>query len=439
MPPNSSAPTLKRAAATIIFLHVRMNKRWFPILAASAAVVLAFAAGLYFGRSYDPPVAAPANQTTHPAPPDFSLIRDAWHDIDRAYVDRSAIRSTPLTYGAIQGMVTALGDTGHSTFLTPDMVKQEKTLTRGQYVGVGLNIQMKEGQVTIVAPFFGSPADKAGLKSGEIIRKVNGKDISQDSLGQVVQKIVGDIGTTVTLTIYNPDGGNLRDVTLTRSRIVLHNVSWTMIPGTSLADLRIAEFSQGVTSDLKKALTAISAAGATGIVFDLRNNPGGVLDEAIGVASQFLSGGNVLLTKNASGNTRPQPVKSGGAAPHTPLAVLINSGTASASEIVAGAIQDAGRAPLIGQTTFGTGTVLSQFPLPDGSALLLATEEWLTPSGRTIWHKGIKPDQTVALPSGGTPLPPDALRQMTGIELRSSGDTQLLAAVRSLESGLKTQ
>jgi carboxyl-terminal processing protease len=255
----------------------------------------------------------------------------------------------------------------------------------------------------------------------------------------VVQKIVGAIGTKVTLTIFNPDNGESRDVTLIRSRIVLHNVTWTMIPGTSLADLRIAEFSQGVTSDLKKALTAISAKGATGIVFDLRNNPGGVLDEAIGVASQFLSGGNVLLTRNASGDTRPQPVKSGGEALHIPLAVLINNGTASASEIVAGAIQDAGRAPLIGEKTFGTGTVLSQFPLPDGSALLLATEEWLTPSGRTIWHKGIKPDDVVALPAGGNPLHPDELRQMTASSLRSSGDAQILAAVDRLETNSKTQ
>ncbi|WP_455381227.1 S41 family peptidase [Salinispira pacifica] len=413
-----------------------MNKRWFILSAASAAVVLAFAGGVLFGRAYDPSAGLPSNQVTDPAPPNFSLIRDAWHDIDRAYVDRSAVKSTPLTYGAISGMVSALGDTGHSTFLTPDMVKQEKTLTSGQYVGVGLNIQMKNGQVTIVAPFQGSPADRAGLTSGEIIRRVNGKDISQYSLGQVVQRIVGDIGTKVTLTIFNPDTGDLRDVTLTRSRIVLHNVTHTMIADTGFADLRIAEFSQGVTKDLKSAIAAVKSAGARGIVLDLRNNPGGVLDEAIGVASQFLSSGNVLLTRNASGKTTPVPVKQGGEATAIPLVVLINGGTASASEIVAGALQDAGRAKLIGETTFGTGTVLSQFPLPDGSALLLATEEWLTPAGRTIWHKGIAPDEKVSLSRQASALPPDELGKMSMKQIDASGDAQLLSGIRQLKTDL---
>ncbi|HUX12628.1 MAG TPA: S41 family peptidase [Spirochaetia bacterium] len=413
---------------------MRTNKRWIIVSLVSLGLAFAFAAGILLGRIYFPAIGAPANETTHPAPPDYSLIRNAWNYIDRFYVDRSAIKATPLTYGAIEGMVSALGDTGHSTFLTPDMVQQESTLRNGRYVGVGLDIQMKDGKVTIVTPFAGSPAEKAGLRSGEIIRKVNGVEISSKPLGQVVQNIVGAIGTDVTLTIFSPSTGLIRDVTLTRASIVLHNISWQMIPGTRFADLRIAEFSAGVGKDLRQALAQIVGQNVQGIVLDLRNNPGGVLNEAVSVASEFLASGDVLLTRNASGRTTAVPVQKGGEAVKIPMSVLINSGTASAAEIVAGALQDAKRGPLIGETTFGTGTVLSQFPLPGGSALMLATEEWLTPSGRTIWHKGIEPDKTVRLSQEVTPLLPPALVGMSGETFRQTADTQMLAAVDSLSS-----
>ncbi len=413
---------------------MRTNKRWIVVSAVSVGLAIAFAAGILLGRVYFPGIGAPANETTHPTPPDYALIRNAWRLIDRFYVDRSALKSTPLTYGAIEGMVSALGDTGHSTFLTPDMVKQESTLRSGHYVGVGLDIQMKGGKVTIVTAFTGSPAETAGLRSGEIITKVDGVEISAKPLGQVVQNIVGAVGTDVTLTIYDPPTGLFRDVTLTRAIIVLHNVTWQMIPATRFADLRIAEFSEGVSKDLRKALSEIRRQNAQGIVLDLRNNPGGILHEAVGVASQFLASGNVLLTKNASGRTTAEPVQKGGEAVQIPLSVLINNGTASAAEIVAGALQDAKRAALIGETTFGTGTVLSQFPLSDGSALLLATEEWLTPSGRTIWHKGIEPDETIKLQQDVSPLLPAALVGMTGESFKRTEDVQMLAAVNSLSS-----
>ena len=367
---------------------MRLHPKLTRYLAVPVALVVGLAAGILLDGSKHPIQLSSSNQTTDPSPPSFSLIRDAWNTINQVYVDRSALKSKPLTYGAISGMVNALGDTGHSTFLTPDMVKQEHTLTSGAYVGVGMDIQMKNGRVTVVTPFDGSPAKKAGLHTGDVILKVDNKAISGLSLQQVVQHIVGAIGTPVTLTIFDPSSNSTSDVTMNRAKITLHNVSAAVIPGTRFGDIRIAEFSTGVTRDLKKALQRLEADHVQGIILDLRNNPGGVLDEAIGVASQFLPSGNVLLTRNAQGTTKPEKVIPGGLATRMPLVVLINGGTASASEIVAGAIQDAHRAPLIGEKTFGTGTVLAQFPLPDGSALLLATEEWLTPAGRTIWHKG---------------------------------------------------
>lgn len=411
------------------------------IVAIPVALFVGFIAGVLLNRFTMFPPLPTTNDTTNPAPPDFSLMHDAWKTIDRVYVDRAALKSKNLTYGAILGMVNALGDTGHSTFLSPEMVKQEHTLTRGEYVGVGLEIQMRNNAVTIVSPFDGSPAGKAGLRAGDIILKVDGKDVSGTSLQKVVQMIVGKIGTKVTLTIYSPNTRKTKDVTLVRSRITLHNVTWHRIPGTDIADIRIAAFSQGVTTDLKSILMEVHKQNLGGIVLDLRNDPGGILNEAIGVASQFLDKGNVLLTKDAQGKVTPDPIEPGGLAPHLPMAVLINDGTASASEIVAGALQDAKRATLIGETTFGTGTVLGQYPLPGGSELLLATQEWLTPSGRTIWHKGINPDIMVTLGLNTILTEPNGLVSMTAAQLAKSGDKQLLKAIeivkQKMAAGLK--
>jgi carboxyl-terminal processing protease len=206
-------------------------------------------------------------------------------------------------------------------------------------------------------------------------------------------------------------------------------VTWQQLPGTTIAHLRITAFSQGISQELQKALADIRKQGMTAVVLDLRNDPGGLLDEAVNTASQFLSSGNVLEEKNAQGHITPVPVKPQGMATDLPMVVLINGGTASAAEITAGALQDAHRATLVGETTFGTGTVLNEFHLSDGSALLLATEEWLTPAGRVIWHKGIAPDATVSLPTNVAPLIPEAERGMTTDQLHASGDEQLLRAI----------
>ncbi len=360
---------------------------------------------------------------------DVSLIQQAWDTINRVYVDRSAVQSTPLTYGAISGMVSALGDTGHSSFLTPEMVKQQSNSLQGQFEGIGAQVQQKNGQIVIVAPMDNSPALKAGVHPGDIILKVNGKSVDGLTVDQVVSQILGPAGTPVTITLADPKTGDLRDLTIVRARITIKNVTWQRIPGTNTAHLRLAEFSQGVTRDLQNAIQAIRQQGMTSIIFDLRNDPGGELGEAIGVASQFLSKGDVLLEKDAQGQITHVAVRPNGVATDMPMVVLVNAGTASASEIVAGAIQDAKRATILGDTTFGTGTVLQQFDLSDGSALLLATQEWLTPSGRVIWHKGIVPDQTVSLSSNVNILTPEQENGMTAAQLTASGDTQLLKAL----------
>lgn len=364
---------------------------------------------------------------------DFDLMAEAWNAIHHYYVDRSAIKSRPLTYGAITGMVDTLGDTGHSTFLTPEMKKEEKSFMRGEYKGIGVEVRMKGRRVVILAPLDGSPAQKAGLRPGDVILRINGAGTEGLTLNQVAQRILGPVGTKVTLTVMNPETGGTRTVTMTRAEIEVENVTWVTLPGTKVAHLRIAGFSEGVTGNLKQALKEIQQQKLQALVLDLRNDPGGLLEQAVGSTSQFLRSGNVLLEKNVSGKIDPVPVEPGGVAQNVPLAVLVNRGTASSSEIMAGALQDHDRGPIVGETTFGTGTVLEQFPLSDGSALLLAVMEWLTPDGHTIWHKGITPNDVVALPEGVMPSFPATERNMTPAQLAATGDEQLLRALSLVE------
>jgi carboxyl-terminal processing protease len=364
--------------------------------------------------------------------PNFLLLSEASKLIHRFYVDRGAEQPTALTYGAISGMVDALGDTGHSRFLSPTMVKKMAEIERNKFEGIGAEVQSKGGQIVIVAPLDGSPAQRAGLKPGDIILRVNGQEVAGRPLDQVLNEISGPTGTSVTLTILTPVSEDMRQVTLPRAMIQMHNVTWHILPNSTIVQLRIAAFEKGVAADLGRALIEIKKEPVTGLILDLRNNPGGLLEEAVDCASQFLKGGNVLLEKNAHGEEKPVPVKAGGQATEIPLAVLVNSGTASGAEIVAGAMHDAHRGPLIGETTFGTGTVLSQFRLSDGSALLLAVEEWLTPAGDVIWHKGITPNVVVALPAGASPVFPETERTMTAEQLQRSGDAQLLKAMELL-------
>ncbi len=384
-------------------------------------------------------VAFAPNTIPPDAEPNFKLMAEAWNTIQRVYVDRNAVKPKLMTYGAISGMVNALGDTGHSRFLTPEMLKQERHLTKGELEGIGAEVQMKNGQLVIVAPIDGSPAQKARLKPGDIILKVDEKEVTGLPLDQAVALILGPAGTPVRLTILDPETRQTKDIALIRARITLQNVTWRQLPGTKVAHLRIVTFSNGVTGELRKALFTIQKEGVTGLILDLRNNPGGLYDEAVSTASQFLRSGNVLLEKNALGKTTTVPVRPEGAATALPLVVLINGGTSSGAEIVAGALQDADRAKLVGQKTFGTGTVLQAFPLSDGSALMLAIEEWLTPAGRVIWHQGISPDFVVPLPPEVTPLLPVTERELTAEKLMESGDVQLLRALDLLIQPLDKQ
>ena len=370
-----------------------------------------------------------STDTTGTGSINLELIDQAWKYIQDNYVDRPAVKPQELTYAAISGMVNALGDTDHSVFLTPDVVKQMNIQMQGQYEGVGIQFNYVNNQAVIVSTFDGSPAQKAGIKSGEIIQKVNGLDVSTMTSLEMINHITGPAGTQVTLTIYDPTTQQSNDFTLTRAHISIANVTWTMIPGTTLAYINIAAEADGIDADLIKYLRAAQQQNATGIVLDLRNNTGGLLDQAVSVVSQFKGSGLVMEEKDARGTIVPVEVKSGGIATKIPVVVLVNQWTASAGEIIAVALQDGRRGTLIGQTTFGTGTVLNTYPLSDGSEMLLAVEEWLTPAGVSFWHKGVVPDIQITLPDGVKPLTAAEIKGLTADQLKASQDVQLLKGI----------
>jgi carboxyl-terminal processing protease len=365
----------------------------------------------------------------------FSVFWEAWNLVEKHYVDQSAVVPRSLTYGAIDGMLQSLGDVGHTRFLTPDEAKAERQALSGSVQGIGAEVQMRNGIPVIVAPLPNSPAERAGVVAGDVIHAVDGTSTAGMSIDQVVNLVRGKPGTTVSLTLVHPGATALTTVQIVREQVDFPLVTWAFVPGTRLAHVLISSFGDHTTDQLVTALKAAQAQGATGVVLDLRNDPGGLLDEAVGVVSQFVGSGNALLEQNAQGQQTGVAVKSGGVALQMPLVVLVNEGTASASEVTAGALRDHERAQIVGAKTFGTGTVLSSYTLSDGSEVLLGTDEWLTPNGHTFWKVGIQPDIAVSLPTGGRALTPLEEHAMSPAQLRASSDAQLIAAIDVLQPG----
>jgi len=372
-------------------------------------------------------------QVPQGAAEEFRLMSETWGAIERNYFDQEGVQPDQMAYGAANGMVQTLGDAGHTRFLSPEMAQQHQQQIRGEFEGIGAYVEMREGRVVIVSPIDDSPAQRAGLKPGDVIRAVNGEGVEGLSLTQVVDRISGEAGTEVTLRILDPDTGETRTVTLERAAVDIDLVTWQRLPGTKAAYLRISSFSEGAAEDLAQSLEEIRAAeDINGLVLDLRNNPGGLLNEAIGAASYFIEDGIVLQRENAQGEVTEERVQEDVDAVEIPLVVLVNGGTASGAEVLTGALQDYDRASAVGVTTFGAGTVLNAFDLPGESLLLLATEEWLTPDGRVIWQKGLEPDIHVSLPEGAAPLMRFQLEEITAEELQNSEDQQLLRALELL-------
>jgi carboxyl-terminal processing protease len=293
---------------------------------------------------------------------------------------------------------------------------------------------MEDGLPVIVAPFDGSPAEEAGIEAGDIIIEVDDEDVTAWPLNDVVDHIRGEAGTEVELTVLRPDEGKSLEIPITRGEIDAPTATWAMVPGTPVGLIRLSQFSADATDELTTAIREAQVAGATSLIMDVRNNPGGLLQQAARVTSQFVKGGNVLQQEDAAGKRQVFPVKRGGMATDIPMVVLVNRGSASASEIFAGAMQDHERAILVGETTFGTGTVLETFPLADGSALMLGTSQWLTADGRLIRKQGIEPDVIVEIPIGTEWLSPSVLEDLTVEELLESEDARVLKALELLDA-----
>ena len=274
------------------------------------------------------------------------------------------------------------------------------------------------------------------MKRGDIIVAVNSTNVVGKDINAVIPLIKGSAGTNVTLTVKRPSTNQTLTFTMKRAEIQVPSVVSYYIAQDHIAHIQITQFSEGASDQLKSALNKAKQEGAKSIILDLRDDPGGYLQEAINVASDFIGKGNVLLEQDSSGQRTPQPVNGHPLDTTIPIVVLTNNNTASAAEIVSGALKDNHRAIIMGVKTFGTGTVLDEFDLSDGSAILLGTSEWLTPDGQFIRDKGIQPNIEVNLNANVSPVTPSTESQgnFTLKQILSSGDTQLVGAIKYLET-----
>jgi len=407
------------------------------VLVVIALCLISFSGGMAFDHVAFPADSTAANpQTTNSTTPggqvqDTALYDQAVSIVKGNFVGISGVTDKQLLYGAIKGMVESLGDTDHSVFLTPQQYADFTSSLSAQIAGIGVVIS-DAGDQTITRVLSGTPADAGGIKVGDKITAIDATSTAGWTIDQLRTKIRGAAGTKLTLTVMHIGSVTPVDIILTRATISVPLVSWGMVPGTHVADIALTEFSTGASDQLKIAIAAAGKAGATSIILDLRGNPGGYASEAQAVASEFLASGTVYLTEDAAGKQTQVMVDASKTLTDLPLVVLVDHGSASSAEIVAGALQDSGRAKIVGVATFGTGTVLQKFMLSDGSAIFLGVEYWLTPSGHKIFGVGITPDEKVAMPANGFPTDPADLSAMSTTQFGASTDAELLAAVKDL-------
>ena len=405
----------------------RGRRSWGRRALIGLVLVATFTIGIGVGQVA--PTVLGGGTPTSSSNPELNLFKEAWDDLHTQYVDRSNLDDKALIYGALKGLTTAVGDTGHTSFMTPEERQARADSMSGSFVGIGVQVSPNDSGPKVVNVFPGSPAESAGIVAGDVIVDVDGAPTKGKDLDTVSGTIRGEAGTTVKITVKANGTGPDRTYTITRAAVVINPVTWTMVPGTHTAQLFLDQFSSGSSNEVIAALKEIKAANADALILDLRGNPGGYVNEAVAIASQFLKGGVVYIDRDANGKETPQNVTDGGIAQDIPLVVLVDAGTASSSEIVTGALQDAGRAQIVGVKTYGTGTVLGEFDLSDGSALRIGTVEWLTPKGRQIWHNGITPDVVVERPSDVNALYPDAVKSLTAAEVQQIKDPQLAKAI----------
>jgi carboxyl-terminal processing protease len=346
-------------------------------------VIILIASALHIGKWTFEVVSAEVDEYQ-----DLKLFTEVISIVDKNYVEKVEIKS--LIYGAIKGMISALDP--HSSFMTPEIYKEMQVDTMGEFGGLGIQIGIKEGVLTVIAPIDDTPAQKAGILSGDKIIKVDGISTKDLSLLEAVNKMRGATGTKVVISIYRTGWKDTKDFTIVREIIKVASIK-RKIMEDNIGYIKITQFQEKTASDLEDALTELGKSPLTGLILDMRNNPGGLLVSAVRVTENFLPSKKlVVYIKDRKGTTKEFYTHGKDKLNGLPMVVLVNQGSASASEIVAGALKDWNRAVLVGVTTFGKGSVQSVLPLSDGSGLRLTTARYYTPKGTSIQNTGITPD-----------------------------------------------
>lgn len=400
-----------------------MTTKRFQIL---LIIIIAFIVGYFFGvtkvnfewNNYHPNITVINKEPpTSASLVDFSLFWNVWDKITTYYYDKSVVNPQKMLYGAIEGMVGSLGDP-FTMFLPPAQNTNFQQQLAGQFTGIGAELTTKGKQIIVMAPLAGSPAEKAGIKAGDTIVAVDGKDIGTWTLSQTVDAIRGPKGSTVTLTVVHTGDTKPQDIHITRDIITVKSVDgWVKqvkdIPALSqsikssdkaidtIAYIRLSQFGDTTNQDwtalVNKLKPQIDSMHAKGLILDLRDNPGGYLTDAVFIAGEFLPEGTPVVKQQTANDEVTLSVNRQGGLQDIPLIVLINGGSASASEIVSGALRDNKRAQLVGEKSFGKGTVQQAIDLGGGAGLHVTIAKWLTPNGTWVHGKGLMPDVSVSL------------------------------------------
>ncbi len=355
-------------------------------------------------------------------PEDLEIIWEAYRVLQREYVDASVIDPEALSEAAVRAMLEELGDR-YTSYITPETYAIERQGFQGNFEGIGAQVEMAPDRSTVIitAPLDNSPAEKAGIRPGDKILAVDGEDARGWSVIEAVNKIRGQRGTAVVLTVEHVGSAIPVDIPIIRDRIEQPSVRTRMLNPEDgpYGVLKINQFTAETPEEVRKGVQELIDQGAPGVVLDLRANPGGLLTSTVNVASEFLSDGLVTYEIDASGRRENWPVREGGLFPEIPLVVLVDGFSASGSEVLAGALQDQGRALVIGTPTFGKGSVNLLRQLSNGGGLYLTIGRWYTPAGRLIEGTGVEPDVVVEFPANS--------------QLTLTDDVQMTAAIKQLD------
>ncbi len=367
------------------------------ILLVSTVAAVSYLVG--FSTHAIPPYAGKVEESEifHPTaeePPEFAAYWEAWNLVEENFYGELPDAQTQ-TYGSIRGMLAALGDP-NTFFIEPPDREIEEAQFQGRYGGIGAEYTMRSGYLVVVTPFEDSPASRAGIRPGDVIVAVDATDILGLSQSEAILLIRGVVGSEVELTIRREGELEPLILQLTREEIEPPTVTWEL-KEEGIGYVKLSFFGERTNEELRHALTQLQNQGATSLIIDLRNNPGGLIGAAVDVASHFIDTGIILYQRDAQGNDQTFPAKKSGLATEIPLAVLVNDGTASAAEIVAGALSDHQRAVIIGEKTFGKGSIQTVRELSDHSSIHVTTAHWLTPQGHEIEGAGLIPDLEIPL------------------------------------------